>query len=291
MSRSRGSSDDPAAAANPNRALVRRPKPPASACARRRARTRGRHRARTASSIARACAGAGRRRLPGLAVTHRWTVRWDMPSTAATLFVEPFSSPSAISPKASAFLHLPTMTKIPHRPPTARFSTSHRSLHESSTPGTAPPGVRYAGRQRTRCRATGGGRLRGVGHCSGRKLRSRRGPSNHLATSSSGSKSHPRSRVEVTPQRGHLARHSGQNRKTQLMSVVAAMLSEIAPRTGVVRDRQVRSRPESPPRLPCAAGAWRRSGYGRNPPDPGAQGLPACLFRKRRSELRTHDAA
>ncbi|BCL25146.1 hypothetical protein GCM10017557_00050 [Streptomyces aurantiacus] len=93
ISRTRGSSDEPAGAANPNRALVWKTNPSDSVRARRRARTRGCHRALTASSISPACTALGRRRIPGRVVTHLCTVRWEIPRRTATFFVEPFLRP------------------------------------------------------------------------------------------------------------------------------------------------------------------------------------------------------
>jgi hypothetical protein len=59
----------------------------------------GCHRALTASSTNPPCTALGRRRIPGRAVTHLCTVRWEIPRRRATFFVEPFS---ALSRKRTA---------------------------------------------------------------------------------------------------------------------------------------------------------------------------------------------
>jgi hypothetical protein len=52
-----------------------------------------------------------------------------------------------------------------------------------------------------------------------------------------------------------------------------------------LRDRQVRLRPESPPRLPHVAGSRRRSGPDRKPLDPGSAGASCVLLPYAESEL------
>ncbi|WP_180989613.1 IS3 family transposase [Streptomyces cahuitamycinicus] len=114
----------PAAAANPNRALVRKAKPSASAWARRRARIRGCQRARTASSIARTYSGPAGRRAPDFCVTHLCTARCDTPRlrppsgwNADVLPAETAGEPRCSRERAGCATPAPAPARYATRPP------------------------------------------------------------------------------------------------------------------------------------------------------------------------------